>query len=191
MTADERRRACAYALAFMFSAEDEIAQRAGDAILFERMLGLRSGHGGGMASVMPFDQDTLRLARLPSPGQLRAVLKSAPEEAFELVRRILHMIVLWLPMLLPMFLEQYGAKAVPLVDVARKLFDDLEPEYYALTAIALLMSLNARAHAVEDLRSQLEAMTPAAINRDLLALRAPSRSRRTSSSSLVGEEPSA
>jgi hypothetical protein len=63
--------------------------------------------------------------------------------------------------------------------------------HYALTVIALLMSLNARAHAVEDLRSQLEAMTPAAINRDLLAVRAPSRSRRTSSSSLVGEEPSA
>lgn len=60
MTMDERIRACAYALAFAFNDEDEIARRKGDAVLLERMLGLRTGRGGGLATVMPLDEDTLR-----------------------------------------------------------------------------------------------------------------------------------
>lgn len=170
MTADERTRACAYALAFMLGAEEEVARRSDDAILLERMLGLRSGRGGGMAGVMPLEENMLRLARLPSPDSLRALLQDAQPQEFELVRRIAQMIVVWLPLFLPVFLEQFGARAVALVDVAGQLFEDMRPEYYAFSVLALLVSLHAKAHAVEDLRGHLDQLTPAAINHELLGI---------------------
>jgi hypothetical protein len=168
MTADERRRACAYALAFAFNAEEEIARRKDDSVLLERMLGFRSGRGGGLATVMPLDEDTLRLAGLRPPGQLRDILDSAADDEFEFVRRLLHAIVVWLPLVIPQFIEKYGEKAKPVGELARKLFEDLPPEYHAFAATAMLASLHAKGHSADELRQQLAAATPGAINLDLL-----------------------
>jgi hypothetical protein len=168
MTADERTRACAYALAFAFNAEEEIARRKDDAVLLERMLGFRSGRAGGLAMVMPLDEDTLRIAGLRPPGQLRAVLDSAADEEFEFVRRFLHVIVVWIPLLLPQFIEHFGERARPVAELARQLFDDLRPEYLGFAAMGMLASLHAKGHPVDELRGQLAAATPAAINLELI-----------------------
>jgi hypothetical protein len=177
MTADERRRACAYALAFAFNAEDEIARRKDDAVLLERMLGFRTGRGGGLATVMPLDEDTLRLAGLRPPGQLRDMLDSAADDEFEFVRRLLHAIVVWVPLVIPQLIEQYGEKARPVGELARKLFEDLSPEYHAFAATAMLASLHAKGHLAADLRHQLAAATPLAINLDLLRTLPPEERR--------------
>jgi hypothetical protein len=169
MTADERTRAFAYALAFAFNAEDEIARRKGDAVLLERLLGFRTGRSGGLAAIMPLDEDTLRIAGLRSPAKLRTVLDSATDDEFEFVRRIVHVVAVWTPLLIPKFVEQYGAKATPVVEFARKLLDGLHPDYYGFAVIAMLTSLHAKGQAAGELRGQLETITPAAINLDLLA----------------------
>jgi hypothetical protein len=92
------------------------------------------------------------------------------EEEARLVRRIVQMIVVWLPLFLPVFLEQFGARALALVDVAGQLFEDMRPEYYAFSVLALLVSLHAKAHAVEDLCGHLDQLTPAAIDHQLLGI---------------------
>jgi hypothetical protein len=169
MTMDERTRACAYALAFAFNDEGEIARRKGDAGLLERMLGMRSGRGGGLATVMPLDEDTLRLAGLRPPGQLRAVFDSAADDEFEFVRRLLHVVIVWMPLLIPQFIEHFGEQARPVGELASKLLEDLPPEHYAFAATGMLASLHAKGHSADELRDQLAAATPAVINLDLIA----------------------
>ncbi len=177
MTMDERIRACAYALAFAFNDEDEIARRKGDAVLLERMLGFRTGRGGGLAAAMPLDEDTLRLAGLRPPGQLRAMLDSATDDEFEFVRRLLHAAVVWIPLVIPQFIEQYGEKAKPVGELTRSMFEDLRPEYHAFAATGMLASLHAKGHPADELRRQLATATPAAITIDLLGT-LPSEERR-------------
>jgi hypothetical protein len=177
MTSDERIRACAYVLAFAFNDEEEIGRRRADAVLFERMLGLRSGRGGGLATALPLDEDTLRLAGLRPPGELRAMLDSATDDEFEFVRRLLHAIVVWLPLLIPQFVQHFGEKARPVGAITEKLFTDLPAEHYAFAAIGMLASLNAKGHAADDLRRQLSTVTPVAINLDVLATLEPEKRR--------------
>jgi hypothetical protein len=170
MSAAERERACGYGLALMLGAEEEIARRREDAVLLERMLGFRSGRGDGLAAVMPLDEDTLRMARLPSPERVHAVIAAAPAEELEYVRRILNAILVWLPLVMPVILAEYGAKAVALIDVAADVFEDPQPQYYAFAVLALLISLHAKAHAVEDLRAELANMSATTINREMLEM---------------------
>ncbi len=187
MTADERTRACAYALAFAFNAEHEIARRKDDAVLLERMLGFRTGRGGGLASVMPLDEDTLRLAGLRPPGQLRAMLDSAADEELEFVRRLLHAIVVWIPLFIPQFVEHFGERARPVAELARRLFEDLRPEYHAFAATGMLASLHAKGHPADELHAQLAAATPAAINLELLGT-LPTDERRPAFEQLLAHD---
>lgn len=177
MTADERIRACAYALAFAFNAEEEIERRKDDAPLLERMLGFRHGRGGGLAGVMPLDEDTLRLAGFRPPGELRDMLDSATNDEFEFVRRLLHAIVVWIPLFIPQFMTQFGEKARPLAELARKLFADLPPEHYAFAVTAMLASLHAKGHPADELRRQLAQVTPGTINVEMLSA-LPTEERR-------------
>jgi hypothetical protein len=173
MTADERVRACAYALALAFNAEEEIERRKDDAHLLERMLGFRHGRGGGLAGVLPLDEDTLRLAGFRPPGELRAMLDSATNDEFEFVRRLLHAIVVWVPLFIPQLVAQFGEKARLVGELARKLFADLPPEYYAFAATAMLASLHARGHPADELRRQLVQATQATINLEMLSAHPP------------------
>jgi hypothetical protein len=168
MTADERRRACAYALAFAFNAEEEIERRKDDAPLLERMLGFRHGRGGGLASVVPLDEDTLRLAGLRPPGELRVILDSATDDEFEFVRRLLHAIVVWIPLFIPQLIAHFGEKARPIGELARKLFADLPPEHYAFTATAMLASLRSKGHSADELSRRLAQATQGTINLEML-----------------------
>lgn len=170
MTADERIRACAYALAFAFNAEDEIERRKPDAFLFERMFGFRTGRDGGLATIMPLDEDTLRLAGLRPPDQLRIVIDSATDDEFEFVRRLLHVIVVWIPLLVPQFIERFGEKARPVGELARRLFDDLQPEFYAFATMGMIASLHAKEHSANELQTQLATVSPGAVNLELLTM---------------------
>ncbi len=187
MTADERVRACAYALAFAFNAEEEIERRKDDAHLLERMLGFRHGRSGGLASVMPLDEDILRLAGFRPPGELRAMLDFATGDEFEFVRRLLHVIVVWIPLFIPQLVAQFGEKARPVGELARELFADLPPEYYAFAATAMLASLHAKGHPADELRRQLAQATRGTINLEMLnAL--PREERRPAFQRLPGQD---
>jgi hypothetical protein len=187
MTADERIRACAYALAFAFNAEEEIERRKDDAPLLERMLGFRHGRGGGLASIVPLDENTLRVAGFRPPSELHAMLDSATDDEFEFVRRLLHAAVVWMPLLVPQFIAQFGEKAKPVGELARKLFADLPPEHYAFAATAMLASLQAKGHPADELRRQLGQVTQGTINLEMLSV-LPSEERRSAFKQLPDQD---
>lgn len=168
MPASERTRAVAFMLAHLLDLEEEIANRAGDRVLLERMFGLRSGHAGGFAAMLGTDQDPMRIPRLPSRAKLQEMLRAASEEEVELVRRVAHVLVVWIPLLLPSLVDEYGAKAARFQDFMSALGTDPGPDLHAFAAITILMSVHIQAPSIDELRSQLRTFTPAAVNLELL-----------------------
>jgi hypothetical protein len=170
MSADERTRACAAALAYAFQLDSEMAKRQDDLVLFERMLGLRSGHNGGLVAAMtPGDIPTL-VPKLPSPSQLDASLQNASPEALELARRVTRMTVVWVPLVLPGVLESYGAQAQPVLRMTEEMFSNISPTYYAFSLTLILLALTAGGPNIEDLRGQLAEFTPGAVGVEFLKM---------------------
>lgn len=170
MSAEERTRACAAALAYGFQIEAEMEKRKEDLVLFERMLGLRSGHNGGLKSSMEVNDLLAVIPRLPSPTQLDAALQNASPEALELARRVTRMTVVWMPVVLPSVLEGFGAQAQPMLRMAEQMFSNISPTYYAFTLTIVLVALTTGSPSVEDLRGQLAEFTPGAVGVELLKM---------------------
>jgi len=129
----------------------------------------------------------LRLAGFRPPGELRDMLDSATDDEFEFVRRLLHAIVVWIPLFIPQFMAQFGEKARPLGELARKLFADLPPEHYAFAATAMLASLHAKGHPADELRRQLAQATPGTINVEMLSA-LPTEERRPAFEQLSAQD---
>lgn len=177
MSAVERTRACAAALAYGLNIESEIAKRKDDMVLFHRMLGLRSGHDGGLVGAMALDDVQALIPIIPSPAQLEAILEHAPPEELELARRITRMLVIWVPVVLPGLLESYGAKGLAMTTMADKMFKDIRPEFLVFSLTGLLFSLDTHGHELHQLRAQLAELTPGAIGLDMLQAVPPAARR--------------
>jgi hypothetical protein len=143
MSTEDRTRACALALAYLLNLKEEIDRRKDDLVLLQRMLGLRSGHGGGLAVALELDQEPTLIPPLPSPSYVEAILSSAPEEELELARRFARMIVVWIPLVLPMLAESHGDKARPMIELGTQLFADLPPQFHAFAVTASLVAFHA------------------------------------------------
>lgn len=169
MTAAERTQAVAFMLAHLLDLDEEIARRAEDRVLLERMFGLRSGHAGGLAALLGIDQDPMLIPRLPSPARLRDILGTAPEEELEFVRRVAHMLAVWIPLLMPSFVDEYGAKATHFREVMDALDAGPSPELHTFAAITFLVAIHTQTPSLDYLRSQLQTFTSTAVNLELLA----------------------
>lgn len=171
MTQKDRTRACGYALALMSGDRQEVDRRSEDARLLERMLGLRSGHSGGLAAELsPLNGMNIgRLQRLISVEHIGEVIDTASGEEYELVRLIGRAMLLWLPMLLPVMRPLAGQKGAPLVDAGLEMFGDPSAEAYVVSTVGMLVSLHAKAHAGEEIRSLLDDITPGAIDAELFS----------------------
>lgn len=171
MTQKDRTRACAYALALMSGDQQEVERRSDDAKLFERMLGLRSGHAGGLAAELsPLNgMNISRLQQLISVEHIGEVIDTASAEEYELVRLIGRAMLLWLPMLLPVMRQLAGQKGAPLVDAGLEMFGDPAAEAYVVSTVGMLVSLHAKAHAGEEIRSLLAGITPGAIDSEIFS----------------------
>jgi hypothetical protein len=79
-----------------------------------RSLGLKSGRGpiGGMTDLMPSEAEWP-----PRPGALADALASVGSERIELGRRLAEVALVWMPALRSVWLAEFGAGAVPLVDI--------------------------------------------------------------------------
>ena len=168
MTLEERRRAYGYMLAVMFNFQTEIERRSGDAWLVERMIGLRSGRGGGLAAAIALESASERLARLPSPDKAAGVIADATGDEFEFVRRLVQMMTVWGPLLLPLVLDDAGAKAEPFATLARDFFADTPPRFYPFVLVALLVMLRAGEPDQADLRAHVVALAPGAVGVEML-----------------------
>lgn len=168
MKAAERTRAYGYMLALMFGLEEEIERRKDDALLLERMVGLRSGRGGGLATVMPTGIDEQRLVRLPPPSEVKRVIVTASDDEYEFVRRMVQMMVIWTPLLLPLLLSEYGANADGFVTLVRGMFDELRPSFYPLLVGALLVLLHGKDATGEELHQHIRALEPGRLDLEFL-----------------------
>jgi hypothetical protein len=168
MTGPERTRAYGYLISAMFGLKDELARRRDDAVLLERLLGLRSGQGGGLASALAFDDISDRLARLPTPEEAKAVIAAATDQEFELVRRIVQMTTIWMPLLLPLLLTEQGAKARPFVVLAQEFLKDVPASFYPFLVSILLVSAHSQELGQEELVAHVTALAPGPMDVELL-----------------------
>lgn len=170
MSASERRRAYGYFLSVMFGLDDEIKRRGDDAVYFQRMIGLRSGHGGGLAAALPFDIGETNLVRLPPPAEIRAAVAEASEDELEFVRRMVQLMVFWTPILLPLFTVHYGKRADPFIRVMRRFANEPPAGFFPLLIAALLAALRAKSPDGNELREHLAALAPGPVDLELLKL---------------------
>lgn len=108
MRSGERARAYGYMLALVSGDRAELEQRKDDAMLLDRMLGLRSGHGSGLAELSPLTGELVQALPGISAKEVQHVIGSASEEEYEFVRLLARSLLLWVPMLLPLMRSSPG-----------------------------------------------------------------------------------
>jgi hypothetical protein len=169
----DRERAYAYLVDVMLGLEEEAACRSQDLPHVQRLFGFRRGHDGGLADQFPLD-DLEGLGQELLPSSAKPILARASGAEMELVRRGIAAMVNWLPRLGPAILADEPVKALDLVALIRDFFADPPAEVLALLAIAWLSSLQAKNPNQAELRTHLEALSPAAVEHELSALLSPS-----------------
>jgi DNA-binding transcriptional MerR regulator len=167
----EREAACGYMVASVLGMEEEVRRREADLPHLERMLGMRSGHDGGLSATMGLGvRSGEPAALLPSVAQIRESTAEASAVELELVRRIVGVTVVLVPLTLPILLGDQLVKAEHLIDVARELFADPPPAAFSFVVVIFLALLHAKEPALEDLEARLGALRPSSVARDLRAL---------------------
>jgi hypothetical protein len=166
MSLAERTRAYGYAIAVELGHDDEITRRAKDADDLARMLGLRRGRTGGLLNTIdgaPHLRDSLL-----APHDARVALESATDEELELIRRVVHTLLTWLPTFLSLMIAEEGDKARDFATLAQLAVRDAPGELLATAVIAVLTSLRRKAPPSREIQDQLAAFVPALVNLELL-----------------------
>lgn len=170
MSLVERERAYAYMAASVFGNEEELRRRDLDVSALERLLGLRTGHDGGLSRELGLRNEDGAADRLPTPAQARAAVAAAHDDELELARRGVWVFVNLVPRAVKELLAEEGSKAVDLIDVIDHLVGDPSADSLALLVPTLLVSLRSRDATIEETREHLAALAPAQIGPDLAAL---------------------
>ncbi len=177
MHQEERERAYGYLMALAAGDARELERRRDDARSLERMLGLRSGRGQGLAHLSPLET-MLQLAReWFSAERLCAVVDARGAEDYEFVRFLARALLLWMPLLVPLMGTALGSKAVPLVDASKALGPDVPAEVAAALVLTMLVSLEIKGTSPEQLDDLLADMDPGSIDREMLSLITPAAAR--------------
>jgi hypothetical protein len=166
----EREAACGYMVATMLGMEEEVRRREADLPHLERMLGMRSGHGGGLSATLGLrDKGGEVGPLLPSREQVRKAIAEASAAELELARRIVGVSVVLLPMALPLLFADQPTKAAHLVGIARELFADPPPAAFSFIVVVFLALLHAKEPALEELEVHLGALEPSNVANELRA----------------------
>jgi hypothetical protein len=168
MRLSDRERACGYLVAAMFGMNDELAKRETDLPHLERLLGIRRGHDGGLSPELGLKNGDAQVARLPTPEEAREPVQTARPYELEFVRRVIRVFLVVLPAVLPALLADQAAKAVDVIDFARRSFTDSPPALFPFMVTVFLVSLRAKELALEDLREPMDALDPSAITQEVM-----------------------
>ncbi|HEV7529032.1 MAG TPA: MerR family transcriptional regulator [Solirubrobacteraceae bacterium] len=174
MKSEERVRACAYLLAVVLDAEDEVNAREGDTVLVERMFGLRSGQGGGLAAHEPFIDALHGLRPLMAPPKLLAALDWAGDEHLEVARAAAGLIGAWMPVIGPELVADQGTRGKPFRQALAGL-PDPGPEIYAQLALQTLLALHEKQPPTAEITEMSEALQSSNTSVQMLAMLAPGR----------------
>lgn len=187
MKSDERVRACAYLLAVALDAKDEIEHRRGDAVLVERMLGLRSGQRGGLANHEPFIDIVRGLRPIMAVAKVREALTAATDQQLELTRLTARMTSVWMPLLLPEMLDEHPAtEAGPLRKLSEQNFKEPAIEACVLQVIHQLLAMHERQPQPDELTQAIAALQSVTTDLAMLSI-FPADKRRGILSQLPAE----
>jgi hypothetical protein len=123
MSLADRTDGCGYFLAIIAGPDSEVERRHEDAEHFERMIGLRTGHAGGLAEAASLHVDPQDLAPLRATGGLRDAIAGSTDDELELARLAVVIFRDWVPLLMPMLTAQFGAKGVGMEKLVRHVHD--------------------------------------------------------------------
>jgi DNA-binding transcriptional MerR regulator len=168
----DRERAYGYLMAVMLGLEEEAASRSQDLPHVQRLFGFRRGHDGGLADQFPLD-DLEGLGRELLPSSAKPVLARASGAELELVRRVVAMVVNLLPRLGPEMLADEPVKALDLVTLIREFCAEPPAEVLAFLVVVWLSSLQAKNPNEAELRTHIEALSPAAVEAEISVLLPP------------------
>jgi hypothetical protein len=168
----DRERAYGYLMAVMLGLEEEAASRSQDLPHVQRLFGFRRGHDGGLADQFPLDE-LEGLGRELLPSSAKPVLARASGAELELVRRVVAMVVNLLPRLGPEMLADEPVKALDLVTLIREFCAEPPAEVLAFLVVVWLSSLQAKNPNEAELRTHIEALSPAAVKAEISALLPP------------------
>jgi hypothetical protein len=172
MRSEERVRACAYLLAVALDATDEIRAREGDAVLVERMLGLRSGNGRVLAEQEPFIDSIRGLRPTIAPARLQGALDFATDEHLELARAGAALISVWMPVLAPELIAEQGRQARPFKQVLAML-PEPAPELHAHVVFHSLLAMQEKQLSDAEIAGTTQALASSDTSIRLLTLLAP------------------
>jgi DNA-binding transcriptional MerR regulator len=187
MKSDERVRACAYLLAVALDAKDEIERREDDAVLVERMLGLRSGQRGGLANHEPFIDIIRGLRPIMAVGKVREALAAATDQQLELTRLTARMTSVWMPLLLPEMLAEHPvSEAGPLRKLSEGNFKEPAVEVCVLQIIHQLLAMHERQPTPDEVIQAIAALQSVTTDLAILSI-FPADKRRGVLSQLPAE----
>jgi hypothetical protein len=176
MRLGEREAACGYMLATMLDLEEEIARRKSDLVHLERMLGIRSGRDGGLSAQLGLREPGGAAMRLPTPTEVRTAIEEASAMELEVVRRVVSVLLFWLPPLLPALLGDQAVKAAHLVDLVTEIFTDPPPAAFPFLVAVPLVLLHAKDPATAELQTHLDSLDPSVVGGELAKLVATAES---------------
>jgi hypothetical protein len=177
MRLGDREAAFGYMVATMLGLEEEIDRRDQDLAHLERMLGMRSGHDGGLSAQLGLRESNGAAMRLPTPAHARAAIEQASALELEFVRRVVAVVLFWLPPLLPTLLGDEAVKAAHLLDLVREIFADPPPGAFPFLIAVPLVLLHAKDPAIQDLQDHLTTLKPGPLNGELERLVASAATR--------------
>lgn len=172
MTVAERSRAYGYIVALMFGLSDELERRNDDWPLVERMVGFRRGRGGGLAAAL--EPGALKpIMPFPTMAEAEAAVDNASAEEYEFVRRLLHLMITWTPMLLRLAVTTEGDRARDFVAIASRFAQDPPVSIYAPAVLFHLVALHRKEPTGAELREHVSALDPEQVNQELASLLPP------------------
>lgn len=165
----DRERAYGYLFAVMLGPDEQMNARSGDLKHLERLLGLRRGHGGGIADEFSLKEADGFGTRLRKPAA-RSIIIRATNVELEFARRLIGMTVEWLPRLAEALFADQAVKSLDLTALVQNWLADPPAEVMALMAIDILVTLDERQPSDADLRTAVGSLSPSAVTEEFSSM---------------------
>lgn len=167
----DRARAYGYLVALFINSEIETERRRAGRTSLERMLGLRTGHAGGLAEAASLGLDPRDVSMLLASDELHEIVASSSDQELEYARLLVQLLVDWLPLLIPSFLSEFGAKGAALEELVGHVFKEPpSPELCSALAVRVLAAIRRQRIQTIELQRNVRDLTAGVLDVELLKL---------------------
>lgn len=150
----------------------------GDRVAFERMIGLRSGRGGGLTSMLGLGVEPADVDFLHAPEATRKAIAESTDEQLELVRLVVQFFADWMPALLPVLLGDAGPKGEAFGELVREHTLAAPVEAPVALVLPILARITSRPLPSEELGQLTDAFESGTVGLGILDELPPGERRR-------------